>query len=119
MSRPRLNLTPEEIHARRLSQSRAAAERRKALKAKLSTGNPLCKTRHCLTTVAKIGDFCDYHGARVTRRPGDRQCLKCGGIAMEGSKLCGFHAEELEENRAETRRKNVKARQARLNGVAA
>jgi hypothetical protein len=118
MSRQRLNLTPKEMHDRRIAQARAATERRKDLKAKLATDHPLCKTRHCLNTVEKIGDFCDYHAAKIPRRAGDRQCLKCGGIAMEGSKLCGFHFEEMEETRNARRAKTARARYARLNGVA-
>jgi hypothetical protein len=119
MSRPRLNLTPEEMHTRRIAQSRAAADRRNELKAKLATDHPLCKTRHCLNTVEKIGDFCDYHAAKIPRRAGDRQCIKCGGIAMEGSSLCGFHFEEAEETRKATRAKAARARYARRNRVAA
>ena len=123
MSLPKMDLTDAERYARKIAQAAEAKRKRVELKKLLTDeGRSLCKERLCIKE-ATAGGLCSHHSGHDDRRPKERACLKCNGIAVPGGKLCGYHQEESEERsnqlRSESRKRNKADLIAKIRGAAA
>lgn len=110
-----LGLTPEDMKARKLEQCKASKARRKELVDQLkSEGQALCRHELCIQSPTMTG-YCEHHQAlRKAKADREQPCLKCNGIAMPHSRLCGFHQEEAEDKRHQTRIRNRAARRLKV-----